>query len=343
MLRRTCVPLALAASLVALAACGGAGGRPSDEVPPAPPAALDVAPLTGVRVEDPAALDCPAVAVKVSDVPEAHPQVGVERADLVFVEPVGPAYTRLAAVFHSDLPEAVGPVRSVRPMDAALLGPLSAVFANTMGAQWVTDYVEDVANLDDLGTLRVRGSGAYEQDPDRSPPNDVLVDPDRLLELSELEARPAPYVPVAGSLSASSAVQHGAAGTSAVIPYGPSWDVTWTYDEASGRYLREQPWGPHVVKDGTQVSAANVLVLSVRAEVQKLRPGAGAPVPVLQLVDASGSFVALAGGSSVRGTWWKEEVNDPFRLVTADGEELLLAPGSTWVELPEQTAALLVG
>ncbi|MGH8826323.1 MAG: DUF3048 domain-containing protein, partial [Jiangellaceae bacterium] len=139
--------------------------RPEKETPPAaqpPPDVVDEvvrAPLTGLPVDDVAALGHPAVAVKVSDVRSAHPQVGVDRADIVFVEPIGPSYTRLAAVFHSDLPDLVGPVRSVRPMDAPLLGPMSPVFANTMAAQWVLDYVDSVADVDDLGTLRVSGSG----------------------------------------------------------------------------------------------------------------------------------------------------------------------------------------
>jgi hypothetical protein len=141
---------------------GGTGGPPR-------------APLTGLVVDDEASLDHPALAVKISDVRTAHPQVGVDRADIVFVEPIGESYTRFAAVFHSDLPETVGPVRSVRPMDAALIGPMSPVFANTMGAEWILDYVDSAADLDDLGTLRVGGSGAYVRDGRRPSPDDVFV------------------------------------------------------------------------------------------------------------------------------------------------------------------------
>ena len=44
----------------------------------------EVAPLTGLVIDHD--IDHPAVAVKVSDVRQAHPQLGVDRADIVFVE-----------------------------------------------------------------------------------------------------------------------------------------------------------------------------------------------------------------------------------------------------------------
>src|SRR4029434_6485286 len=91
------------------------------------------APLTGVPTTTD--LDHPAVTIKVSNTPHAHPQRGLEDSDLVFVEPIVGSTTRLAAIFHSRLPDEVGPVRSLRPTDAALTGPPRGVVRNTMGAR----------------------------------------------------------------------------------------------------------------------------------------------------------------------------------------------------------------
>lgn len=300
------------------------------------------APLTGLPVEPGADLDHPAVAVKVSDVRQAHPQVGVDQADIVFAEPIGVAYTRLAAVFHSQLPDLVGPVRSVRPVDAPLLGPLAPVFGNTMGAPWVLDYVDSVANLDDLGTTTVHGSGAYIIDDQRPPPDHVFAKPTVLLELSDFTTPPEPYFAYAAEPAGSSAEAAGEPGASLTVPYGPGWRVTWTYDESTGRYLRAEPWGPHTMADGTRISAVNVLVLYVDSAVGKIGAGGGAPVPILDLVDSGGEFVALSGGHSVTGTWSKAGVNDPFELRTETGETLELAPGNTWVELPAPAATVTV-
>lgn len=299
-------------------------------------------PLTGLPVPKGADLDHPAVAVKVSDVPHAHPQVGVDGADIVFVEPIGVAYTRLLAVFHSHLPDRVGPVRSVRPMDAPLLSPIVPVFANTMGAPWVVSYVDRAAKLDDLGTLTVSGSGAYVIDSSRVAPDHVFVRPTVLMGLSDLTRPPRPYFSYAATGAAASAATSTGKGSSVVVPYGPGWNVTWTYQTGSHRYLRSEPWGPHRMADGTRIGAANVLVMKVASHVGKIGTGSGAPVPILSLEDGHGTFVALARGHSVTGTWSKGALTDRFVLRTDDGEPLELAPGKTWVELPAPSAGVTV-
>lgn len=305
-------------------------------------ATLMTAPLTGLPVTQGMSLNHPAVAIKISDVRQAHPQIGVDKADIVFTEPIGVAYTRLLAVFHSQLPSLVGPVRSVRPPDAPLLSPLEPVFGNTMGAPWVVRYVDSVGRLDDLGTLRVPGSGAYVLNRSRPRPDHVFVKPRTLMGLSKLTEPPAPYFSYAAGLASASASSAVGAGTSAVVPYGAGFNMTWKYDAAAKRYLRSEPWGPHTTLDGIRVSATNVLVLKVSSSVGKIGTGSGAPVPILKLTNGSGRFVALAGGHSVAGTWSKGPVTDAFVLRTDSGQPLLLAPGNTWVEMPGAAATVTI-
>ncbi|HEX5512665.1 MAG TPA: DUF3048 domain-containing protein [Actinomycetales bacterium] len=332
---------------LALAACSGSKSpapkaSPTQSVVTSSPSIGPTEPLTGKPVKDAAALNHAAVAIKISDVPESQPEVGVDRADIVFVEPVGVSYTRLAAVFHSDLPKSIGPVRSVRPVDAPLLGPLAPVFGNTMGADWVLRYVDENSDVDDLGTLKVRGTGAYVLDHKRVSPNHVFAVPQVLLKLSDHKAPPKPYFQYASSAAGSSASSSGTAGTSAVVSYGPRYDVSWSYDTAKQQYLRKQPWGNHTMADGTQVHATNVLILRVESKKEKIGSGSGQAVPVLNLINATGDLVALSGGKAVKGTWQKGEPNEPFVLKAADGSTLELAPGNTWVELPTPAAAVTV-
>lgn len=298
------------------------------------PSTGPVEPLTGRPLGDPSLLGQPAVAVKVSDVRSAHPQVGVDRADVVFVEPIGVSYTRLAAVFHSEVPDEVGPVRSARPMDAALLSPLDPVFAHTMAAEWVMAYLASTASVESLGSLQVPAdSGAYVVDPARPAPDHVLVQPAELLSRSTSASPAQPYFEYAtDDVPPSAAV--GLPATSITVSYGPGWDVQWDFDASTEQYRRSVPWGPHVVADGTQIGATNVLVLQVDSVVETLAPGDGAAVPVLQLIDERGPLVAFTAGRAVEGTWSKGEVDDPFVLTTRSGDPLLLAPGSTWVEMP---------
>ena len=63
----------------------------------------------------------PVYAVKVDNTTKAHPQVGVSKADVVYIEQVEGGVTRLAAVYSSTYPKLVGPVRSARITDIDLL------------------------------------------------------------------------------------------------------------------------------------------------------------------------------------------------------------------------------
>jgi hypothetical protein len=343
----TVVLVALVAAAVAVFIAGRGQGPTPAATPirtttsPSPTTTpLLTAPLTGLPVTQGMSLNHPAVAIKISDVRQAHPQIGVDKADIVFTEPIGVAYTRLLAVFHSQLPGLVGPVRSVRPPDAPLLSPLEPVFGNTMGAPWVVRYVDSVGRLDDLGTLRVPGSGAYVLNRNRPRPDHVFVKPRTLMGLSKLTEPPAPYFSYAADLPSASASSAVGAGTSAVVPYGAGFNMTWKYDAVRKRYLRSEPWGPHMTLDGVRVSATNVLVLKVPSSVGKIGTGSGAPVPILKLTNGSGRLVALAGGHSVAGTWSKGPVTDTFVLRTDSGQPLLLAPGNTWVEMPGAEATV---
>src|SRR5690606_50165 len=78
---------------------------PTGSAAPAPP---PTHPFTGERK----GLNNPVLAVKIENTRPALPQSGVKAADIVYVEQVEGGETRLMAVYSSELPRRVGPVRS---------------------------------------------------------------------------------------------------------------------------------------------------------------------------------------------------------------------------------------
>jgi Protein of unknown function (DUF3048) N-terminal domain/Protein of unknown function (DUF3048) C-terminal domain len=295
------------------------------------------APLTGFPA-DRSTLTHPAVTIKVSNESRAHPQRGLNQADIVFAERITTATTRFAAIFHSLLPAEVGPVRSLRPSDAALIGPTGGVLGNTMAADWVLAYVHETANLDDFGTITVKGSDAYRIDNRRRAPNHVFASPAALLSLSRRTAPPPPYFLYAPDAASSTAAKHGTPAERIDIPYGGPASASWVYDADSGRWLRFEARGPHVLHDDTQVSATNVLVL--HAQPDAAFPKAGDTMEVLDFVNASGALQLFASGRTVSGRWTKRGVNDPFFFTDARGRPLLLTPGNTWIECVAETVAV---
>src|SRR5215831_3297358 len=63
----------------------------------------------------------PVLAVKIDNIVHARPQTGLTRADIVYVLPVEGGLSRFLAVYSSDNPSVIGPVRSAREDDLELL------------------------------------------------------------------------------------------------------------------------------------------------------------------------------------------------------------------------------
>ncbi len=113
-------------------------------------------------------VDTPVMVVKYDNTPAAQPHRGLTSADVVYVEPVEWGLTRLAAVFSTDLPEAVGPVRSARISDIDLLRAVrqrrlrllrcaaEAVAARSQAADWIRVSSQDIGSP---GFYREHGTG----------------------------------------------------------------------------------------------------------------------------------------------------------------------------------------
>ena len=121
------------------------------------------------------------LAVKIDDSTPAHPQIGVEDADLVYVEQVEGGITRLAAIYTSKLPPLIGPVRSARISDLEILSQFGRVGFAYSGAQSKMRPVIAEANLENLSAERNPPS-IYGKDPNRPGPVDMILKPDLLLE-----------------------------------------------------------------------------------------------------------------------------------------------------------------
>ena len=73
--------------------------------------------------------------MKIDNVVPARPQTGLEKADIVYVEQVEAGLSRILAVYSSQLPPVVGPVRSARESDLELLRQFDRPTLAYSGAQ----------------------------------------------------------------------------------------------------------------------------------------------------------------------------------------------------------------
>ena len=105
------------------------------------PVPVYLAPLTGVEIGE-GELTGPSIGAKIDNHPAARPQVALESADIVFEELVEGGLTRYLAVWHSKIPEELGPVRSVRPMDPDIVTSFGGIIAYSGGQERFVDMME---------------------------------------------------------------------------------------------------------------------------------------------------------------------------------------------------------
>ena len=125
--------------------------------------------------------DGPILVVKIDDTRSARPQIGLEDADLVYIEQVEGGLTRLAAIYSSVIPQNIGPVRSARISDIDILSQYGKVVFAYSGAQRAMLSVIANSNLWDYGAQR-QSPIIYTRDSNRRAPVDMVLRADLLLE-----------------------------------------------------------------------------------------------------------------------------------------------------------------
>ncbi len=317
---------ALIVVVLAAAACSGGDHKSSTpatngtSTTVAPPA---LAPLTGLPDPTGVAQTRPVLSVKIENTPQVRPQAGIEAADIVWNEVVEGGITRFLTMFQSQSADVVGPIRSVRLTDPSIVWPVGGIFVYSGGAPNAVRAIGQApVTLVDENTA----GDAMFRDRSRAAPHNLFGRPARLWAFGGEPVPPQPqftYTPPRKLNAAATPA------TSVSIGYSRDYAVSYTWDAPTGAWLRSTAGRPFVSRSGAQIATQNVVILPV-----VYRGGVGQEGAEAQLV-GHGSVIVLRDGTSTLGTWERRDVGEHMTLRTAGGDLINLAPGHTWVELPD--------
>lgn len=328
----------ITAATLLLAACGATGSTDAPDATDteAPsfeyesPTPVVRAPLTGLETDADTALTA-SLAAKIDNHPEARPQIGVERADVVIEELVEGGLTRYVAVWHSDVPELIGPVRSIRPMDPDIVGPYGGIIAYSGGQPQFVSMMQAAPVINAIHGGQFDG-GAFARDASRIAPHNVVVSAQELVAQHPDAEPPAVQYSFADDSATATASLDGEPASQLNLVFGQASNQSWDWDEESGRWLRSQAGVPDFSASGERLGAENLVVLRVPVSF-------GLGVPKTELIGGGEALVA-SGGRILPASWSKNERDGRIRIVDEQGALIRLAPGQSWVSLVPLSGAV---
>jgi len=296
---------------------------------PAGPLA-DVAALTGLPADE-SIRTRPIVAVKIDNFARARPQWNLDQADVIVEENVE-GVTRFIGLFHSVLPDRVGPVRSARTGDLDVFAGLNRpVLAWSGGNRGVTNWIESAERSNVLSNFTAQRNPCYQRSSSRSVPHNLLLDP--TCAVNTALGRDVPPGP------ASRLVIHDAdyePGPDVVTSPDESFRVEmdgvavdWAWAPTIGSYIRFQNGNPHVALSGNQIAVQNVIELITEHPPSPVDARSPNPITV-----GTGVAVIHRDGVRIDANWSRTNPYGPFTFFDATTEEPIgLMPGKTFIEL----------
>ena len=275
--------------------------------------------------------------VKIDDTNAAHPQIGVEDADLVYVEQVEGGLTRLAAIYTSKLPPLIGPIRSARISDIELLAQFGRVGFAYSGAQSKMRPVIAEANLENLSAERNPPS-IYGKDPNRIGPVDMILKPELLLERAN--ANPKIRIETAtASVFAFGDAPKGETNTAIAKIKWPSAKYELRWDSANEKWLIYFNEKPNMAANGEHLYAdtAIIQIVSITPSIYGDKFGEITP---FSKTTGNGKAVMLRDGFSYQISWQRNLETDVTTWKSEDGDVANFKPGRTWIFLTDKAPVL---
>ena len=331
-------PLTVAVLLAGLLLTGCTGGSdPGGSQAPATPT-TGPWPLTGLPGY-PDDADEPVVVVKVDDTAAGRPQVGIGSADLVVQELVEGGLTRLAAMYHSDYPDTVEPVRSVRVSDVGIVLPTGGTVVAS-GGEAATVRTVEAAGVPTI--TEDAGDDGFSRNSSRRIPFNLEADVAGIVASLPASRPPAPYLPFGD-------VPDDAAGDPAA-----GLDLRWPAARSRFGWDPEtQLWTRTDLADPSDFAFTTVIALTLPVRFDGQTDSSGSLIPTL-VTEGSGAGTIATGDRAFEVRWSKSAAGAPWTFtydpVPGAGEEgtpaaqpFLIPPGRVWLALlPDEGGSVAV-
>ena len=313
----------------------------------------NVNPLTGLcdGISDEALTRRP-IAVMINNMIQALPQWGISQADIIYEMLAEGRITRFLAIFqdYSKI-EKLASIRSARPYYMDIAQSYGAVYIHFGGSEPAYEQIKKRSDLIHIDGIKGSWEGTvFFRDAERrkqmglehsvyTTGEYLQLAMDKLIaQGKDLSQSEHPSAFRFGERWTDNSAVNGEEAAKVTVTFSSGHKPWFEYDAESQKYLRFQYGDPQM--DGwmdTQLAVDNVLVL--RMELTDL----GGTYKLVEIdTTGSGEGWFFPKGKYVPITWEKEKYNSEIRYYTADGEELVVSRGQTFVSVVTTTADVVI-
>jgi len=274
----------------------------------------------------------PVLVVKIDDTTQAHPQIGLEDADIVYIEQVEGGLTRLAAVFSSVIPQRIGPVRSARISDIEIMSQFGRVAFAYSGAQRKLLPVIASANLQDLGAQR-QSPTIFPTDPNRIQPYAMVLRADLLMQKVKDDGYQVDSAKSVGFKFGP--LQEGGTETIKAVMHWPAatYSANWSVEE--NRWMLSHNNSVNLADSGIVLGPTTLVIQMVSITPSEYKDKVGGVTPFSQTVGTGKAYV-LRDGQRFFTTWSRATADDGTTFSFADGTVMNFDPGQIWIALTDK-------
>ncbi len=289
-------------------------------------------PLTGIETNNKAVLTQAATCIMIENSPDARPQSGLNEAGVIYEAIAEGGITRFLAIFQEAKPNYIGPVRSVRMTFAELAKPYQCSIAHVGGSDNALSLIRNNPEFRDIDQFF--NSNYYWRIRSRYAPHNVYTRFSMLDELNNKKgytsssfngfARTKP--------DTAPAVPDQKANKITINMSSNLYSPVYNYDANTNKYLRSYVQGGvhySMYEDGTKVQNSPDVVIAMKVN-SITRSG----TPYADYVTTgSGDATIFQNGGVIAAHWSRENVNSELKFTDANGEEIKLNRGQTWISL----------
>ncbi|WP_330949467.1 DUF3048 domain-containing protein [Virgibacillus sp. MG-45] len=287
----------------------------------------DVYPLTGIGTNE--KVDQRIVGVMVNNHSNARPQTGLSKADIVFEILAEGKITRFLALFQSEQPEVVGPVRSAREYYFELANGYDALYIYHGAARFVDDMIK-TRGIEHLNGAYYDNDGhLFKRESFRKAPHNSYLQFDAVVDVAEEKGydmkRNYESLPFLTKDEISALEGEQAAHVEIVYSTNPMEIVEYDYDEASGKYNRSNDREQTVELETKEaIQADNVFIIQTHHEI--IDDDGRRAVDI----ESGGEAYLLQKGKLQKLQW---ENRNGRILPIKDGQPVGFVPGKTWINV----------